>query len=102
MLKGDEIGLHKFLQIVDALGLSVGYLFDETPEPQVNSCNNITLNQKNSLGSSQKVTTNSCDSEVGILRELIKEKDERIADLKERIIELKALAGHVGTRVANT
>lgn len=29
VLKGKEIGLHKFLKLIDLLGLSVGYFFDE-------------------------------------------------------------------------
>lgn len=29
VLKGKEIGLHKFLKLIDILGLNVGYFFDE-------------------------------------------------------------------------
>lgn len=29
MLKGKEIGLHKFLKLIDALKMNVGYFFDE-------------------------------------------------------------------------
>ncbi len=28
-LKGKEIGLHKFLKIIDILGINIGYFFDE-------------------------------------------------------------------------
>ena len=87
IMAGGDFKVSTLEKVADALGISVSYLFDEDPHI-------VTTTGDFSPGSvGGNATVNIGDAvlaeRVKSLEALLTEKDERIADLKERIDELR-------------
>lgn len=87
VIKGKEIGLFKFLKLVDALGVKVGYFFDEDEVVEVHTAGRDFVEQGSIEHSGTEfnapMTTAQCD--------LVKENAElkrKLIEAQERIIKL--------------
>lgn len=81
LLKGGEIGLHKFLKVVNYLGLSISYLFDETVPPGNTSV------EANGVLSVASMHSNVSVAADAVLAERVKSLEALLAE-KERLISV--------------
>ncbi len=87
LLKGGEIGLHKFLKVVNYLDLSIGYLFDEITFASNTSVETNGDFSPASMHGNVSVATDAVLAErVKALEALLAEK-ERLIKVYEKLVE---------------
>lgn len=88
LLKGGEIGLHKFLKVVNYLDLSIGYVFDEITIPSNTSVETNGDFSPASMHGNVSVATDAVLADrVKSLEALLVEKERLLAE-KERLIKV--------------
>ncbi|MDE6824632.1 MAG: hypothetical protein K2J27_07890 [Duncaniella sp.] len=98
VLKGKEIGLHKFLKLINVLGKNIGYYFDECESaPKIEVKTDV---EASSTSQSDNINVENEVKETGrlsrlvdtivILQEIINTQRDTIAALTERIKQLES------------
>lgn len=96
VLKGGEVNVSTLEALAKGLGVSVGFFFDDIEEINGSAISgdggaSATSHGQATVGQNQAEHDEliKLRTEIKFLKEIITDKDERIAELKERIDELK-------------
>ena len=94
ILKGSDLRISTLEAIANYLNVKIGFLFDEEARIIQNGSNSYQVNNSSRVDirdhrKTDTILDNNLAERVKLLEALLTEKDERIADLKERINELK-------------
>ncbi len=89
VLKGKEIGLHKFLKLVDTTGLNVGFFFDEEviEKKEFHSSGEKAVQADHIDKIDMRDQRNMSESNVQKNKPSYEELELKVADLNDKLIE---------------